>query len=46
MAENNQQSNQVENNAATNGCEETTVEPGHLAKQHNIFLDPWFFLAY
>ena len=33
MAENNQQSNQVESNAATNGCEEPTTQQGRLAKQ-------------
>ena len=40
MAKNNQQSNQVESNAATNSCLESTAQPGRLAKQQAIFLDP------
>ena len=43
MAANNQQSNQVESNVSTNGCEEPTAQPGHLAKQQDIFLDARFF---
>ena len=42
MAENNQHSNQVKSNTTTNSCVDLTTQPGRLAKQHAIFLDPWF----
>ena len=43
MTVNNQQSNQVEFNAATNGCEEPTEQLGRLAKQQDAFVLAWFF---
>ena len=35
---NNQRSNQVEFNTATNGCEEPTEQLGRLAKQQDTFV--------